>query len=504
MAETEFNQSSEAEAADVGSIHHTQGSGGRHHKENRRLQSDSRQLHMRSNSTNHHPETHEDRQITGNHHTAEPEVRQDTEENLHTPNSFNGFIDILYRNEFEMFPWSCVKVNIHKVGLLVYFFTNFVYSIVAAAVQGDNLSFYLVYIFMSLLGFIFELFSIMMLQCKERILSNDSEDETGSSLLINQQDIQADYRHKTKRVAAIYVLFLLGEVWIYPILICTLYGLINERAWRFDNGISGCNFLFFIYSVMMDAVYLKFYLVHFVIRISHALYEYARHNELWPTELTWRRFITPIYFAIVTALTHWLMIGIVGVRVYVDNFTPKKYDDTDDNFIDEDDTNSSIPNTGDYRVVPFTWYILACTIYLPIASWATFIRLNKLWLTEIFSAINTLNTGNHSVPTQYTLYKKLFAFICDPLAYIAIVLLMSPFVVFTVGAFLLDYDSSYYEVASSARISIQVLAVCFIIFFVFSNLQATIIPISVIVGLVVTLPGALGVLLYILKLCGQI
>ena len=115
---------------------------------------------------------------------------------------------------------------------------------------------------------------------------------------------------------------------------------------------------------------------------------------------------------------------IVSVRIYIDTFTP-----------DKDDTNSSIPNTGDYRVTLFTGcMIYSCTMYLPIASSVAYIKLNKLWLSEVFLAINMLNVENHSVPTQYPLYKKLFAFFKDLLAHITVVFLMLPFIIaFTVA-----------------------------------------------------------------------
>lgn len=54
---------------------------------------------------------------------------------------------------------------------------------------------------------------------------------------------------------------------IHPILVCTLYGFINDRAWRFDNGKSVCNFLFFLYGVIMDALYTKVIVILCVIKV---------------------------------------------------------------------------------------------------------------------------------------------------------------------------------------------------------------------------------------------
>ena len=203
-----------------------------------------------------------------------------------------------------------------------------------------------------------------------------------------------------------------------------------------------------------------------MVRIVRA--SYAKYDELArPTLVEWKRFFTPVYLsiplAIITALTHWFMIGLVGARIHVDNFTP-----------DNDDINSSIPDTGDYRVAPLTGCMIGCTIYLPIVSWVTYIIINKLWFYEVYSAISQLGNGADCMPVQDTWDEKLFAFIKDLRAYIVAVFLIAPFIAFTVGAYLLDYDSSEYEVASSARDVIQGLAPCYIVLFIFSNLLAVV------------------------------
>ena len=187
------------------------------------------------------------------------------------------------------------------------------------------------------------------------------------------------------------------------------------------------------------------------------------------------------------------MIGIIGVRIYVDNFTPDK-DDTGnmginaDNFT-QDDTNDTIPDAGDYKVTIFTQYMIACTIYLPILSWITYIILNKSWFFEVYSAINQMASGADHMPPKHTWDKKLFDFKKDPLAYIAVVFLMLSFVAFTAGTYLVDYGIIDYEVASSARNNIQELGIYFIIFFVLSNLQAVIIFVVILVAILVAILG---------------
>ena len=395
-------------------------------------------------------------------------------------NSFSGFIDIMYKE--KKLPSGFVKNMIYKMTLLIYYFANFIYSIAAVAIQREHLAYHLVYMLTSLIGLISEL--VVIIINRKKCLSQSSGHDTGEDMTqyrtnqvthTSQPEVAwtphtrvQDYYHKAKSVLDEYVFYSLGEFLIYPTLICTLYGFINERAWRFDNGISGFNFLFFLYSVIMDAFYLKVYLVHAVIRMVS--YSYVKYDELLrPTVVEWKRFIAPIYLAILlailTALTHWLMIGIIGVRTYIDNFT------TD---LEMNDTNSSILSTGDYRVTPYTGYMIACTVYIPILSWVVYIVLNKLWFYEVFSAINQMTTGADDMPEQDTWNYKLFAFAEDPLGYISALLLIASFVAFTVGAYLLDYDSSDDEVSSNARDAIQGLTPCFIVLFLIANIQAVI------------------------------
>ena len=378
-------------------------------------------------------------------------------------NAFRGFIDIMH--DQKKLPSKGFLP--YKLGLCVYLFINVMYSIVAAAVQSDHLAYHLMYVWISLIGFVIELVVIIIAITRQCFHKRYVATQRGN------QQVQ-DYRSKVISVLVDYVISSIGEFLIYPTLICVMYGFINERSWQFDNGISGCNFLLLIYSVIMDALYMKVYVIWLVIKIVQA--SYAKYDEL--TEVEWQRYFTPVYLsiplAITTALTHWLMTGIIVVRIYVDNFTPEM-----------NDTDSGIPDTGDYRVTSLTGYMIACTIYLPIVSWITYIIINKPWFYEVYSAISRLSL--EVTPEGDIWDKKLFAFIKDPLAYIAIVFLMAPFIVCAMAAYLVDYDGSKYEVASSASDAIHTLGPLFIGVFLLSNLQAATTLMIVLIFVIITL-----------------
>ena len=291
--------------------------------------------------------------------------------------AFNGFIDIMY--ETKKLPWSVAKSMIYKMGLFVYFFLNFMYSVFAASVQGGQHAYCLVYMSISLIGFIFE-FNVMIITIN-KYLTQCCDVKDGKIQRSRDDEQVQDSRHKGKSVFIDYVISSIGEFLIYPTLICVMYGFINERSWQFDNKIHVCNLILLVYSVIMDALYMKFYVIWLVIRVLRA--SYAKYDELLTTRksnLEWYRFsVYLILLAIFTALTHWLMTAIIGVRIYVDNFTTKK-DVTND-------TNSSIPNIGDYRVAPLTGYMIGCTIYLPIVSWIVRIIYYESFY-EIYLAIH--------------------------------------------------------------------------------------------------------------------
>ena len=377
--------------------------------------------------------------------------------------TINGFIDIMY--EKKKLPWSYAKNLVYRLVLIAYFFINFVHSIIARVVRRDQLIYYYFYMSISFIGFVFELL-VTIAFALQRCLDQDANRETQ-----RDNDVVGDL-HKRKHVFVDYVILSIGEFLIYPTLICVMYGFINERAWQFDNGISGYNFVLLVYSVIMDALYMKFYVIWLVIRIVHA--SYHRYDELaLPREDN--RNCTPVCLsiplAIGTALTHWFMTAIIGVRIYVDNFT-----------MENNNINSSIPDTGDYRVAPLTGYMIGCTICLPIVSWITYIIINKPWFYEVYFAINQLSNGGVKTWTH-----KLFAFTKDYLAYISIGVLIILFIPFAVGIYLPDYNSSEYEVASSVRTTAQVLGYGFVAIFFFCNLQAIITLFTLVIILVILL-----------------
>ena len=157
--------------------------------------------------------------------------------------TFRGFIDIMYANKKP--PLRFAQNTIYKLGLCVYFFANLIYSIVAAAVQSDHLVHHTTYVWISFIGFVIEVVVISIKWYYERYDNNSA----------TQRQSQQEKDHaKEISVLIDYVISSIGELLIYPTLICVMYGFINEGSWQFDNGIHVCNFLFLVYSLIMDGL----------------------------------------------------------------------------------------------------------------------------------------------------------------------------------------------------------------------------------------------------------
>ena len=423
---------------------------------------------------------------------------------------FAGFLDILYRQ--KKLPWSLGLKILYKLGLFVFYLTSFIYPVIAFAIEQKHTGYNVVCILISFIGLCFELYDILpdiyhyIKQLNEkRCKSREEEDQKAvveadndaTEYNPNKEQAKTDkgseetkdinYAQKTKYVFKEFVLESLGEILIYPSIICSLYGFVNEKGWQFNNAIAVFDLIFLLYSIVMDVFYAKVYyiwLLHKVIRIS-----YKAHDEFEKVSMDWKkrvdRYLTPFYltilFAITLALSHWMMLAIIGVRIYADNF------------------NSTTPEsqTGNYTSAPYTRYMIFCGMYLPVVSMAVYVILNKYWFLQIYWLIK--NQGKSSVVTDkqaQTFYKyqsiklipqsvKMMAFLRDPLAYIAVIFLIAPFIPFAVGAFLTDYGDSD-EIADGTRRAAIGLGVVYILLFLASNAQAAIIFAILVVILTLT------------------
>jgi len=432
-------------------------------------------------------------------------------ENEDVKNGFSGFLDILARQ--KKYPWGLGARILYKSGLLVFFLINFLYPIIVFAIEQEHAAYNIVCGIISFIGLVYESVQtfpdlyrymkkvkqkwhkqkedklvITKLEAAEDEETSNSEEEPANEQPANnlEDDIEAlDISQKVKRVLKEFVLDSLGELLIYPSIICGLYGFVNEKGWEFDGPIAIFDFLLLLYSLVIDVIYAKVYHVWLLLKVIRSSYtahdEYERVGSLGWKKII-ERIVTPfsmtIPYAVTVAIMHWLMLAIIGVRIYADNFS-----------------TDSEP-TGSYTSAAYTRYMIFCGAYLPVASLCVYILLNKYWFLQIFWLIK--NKGFLSADSdkeRMTLVKyqyikrmpdsvKTMAFLRDPLAYFAVIFLMVPFIPFTVGTFLPDYENG--QVADGARSAAGGLGAFFIITFLIANCQAALIFAILIIIITVT------------------
>ena len=392
---------------------------------------------------------------------------------------------------------------INDLALLIYFLVRFIYSVVEFGVKQEPLGYYIVCTTISLIAFIVgscklvHSFYTHYKNVKQRVCQvvpqgntemhvEDIESESLEERSLNKELLEEALQTGPMKKLAIK---LVQESFIYPSIICSLFRLTNEKSWQFDDGFAALDTVVFLYSLAMDAFYTKFHYIWLVQKVIRSLYHNAKENWKRKLKKCWLPSLLVTSHVFLLALIHWIMLAIIGVRIYVDNFSreisQRNVSETGGyqvasyihNFSREID-QGNISDTGSYRVAPYTRYMIFCGAYLPVASVIVYIILNRIWLSDE----KTSKVG------------KTFYFLIDPVAYIVVPFLMVPFFAFFVGIFLPDYDSSEFEVDSNARNTAGVLGMALFIMFLFCNIRATVI---LIITLTV-LPIILAIILIIL------
>ena len=425
------------------------------------------------------------------------------------------FIDKSYRKDsFKAFliilssiPSSKKVKTAYKFGLLIFFFVNFLYPIIVFIIEKENPTYSIVCSSISLVGLLYELCNTLIFSYiipwyesrksrRSRVApashslaqNNTFEDPDNVSMSALEDSSVKDMINTNKEPKEAVVEFIrdtLGELFIYPSIICGLFGFINERGWEFDSALVIFDFILLLYSFLTDALNAKIIHIWHLAEVIKATYnKYDEMEELsdqnWITKL--HRHFSPfslaLPYAVIQVLIHWLMLAIIGVRIYVDNFV-RRINDTIEIEI------------GEYKTTPYTRYMIFCGAYLLIASTFVYLTLNKYWFFDIYHKIS--NELDHQIPMSV----KLLAFMRDPIAYILVILQVVPFIPFAFGSFLPDYDGSEFEVASGIRIAAEVLAWCFIGLFVLSNMQAVIICVclSIIFGVISAIVAIIAIVI---------
>ena len=257
-----------------------------------------------------------------------------------------------------------------------------------------------------------------------------------------------------------FVKDMLEEIIIYPSLICNLYGFVNERGWEFNSAFDGFDFLLTLVSFFMDAIWAKINHIYVLYQLVKSTVNIQERNKIYS-------YITPfnlfVPFSAGLAVAHTLMVALIAIRIHADNFNTISH------------KNES--GKGDYSVAPYTRYMIFCGAYLPLMSGACYIILNKHWFLQISWILHNGEDACHkmhylniiSMPTRV----KLFGFLRDKYAYIAVATFAPMFIAFHTGGFLRDYDPDV--LPKGALAAANVFGTLFVLVFGIINIQAGII-----------------------------
>ena len=157
------------------------------------------------------------------------------------------------------------------------------------------------------------------------------------------------------------------------------------------------------------------------------------------------RYMTPLVytpvFVIFVIILQSSMLGLISVRIYIDNFKAE----TNITRNGTEYIEVTIPEDGTYHVNLYTWYTIIGGIVVPLLSIVTYFIINQYWLWQALhytgkqdSSFVPKNTMIGSMSNQ----DKWFIFAFDPLAWVSMGLLLSSFIAFCVFASGIDYDGT--------------------------------------------------------------
>jgi len=182
-----------------------------------------------------------------------------------------GFLDILYQQ--KKLPWGLGAKILYKFGLLIFFLITFLYPTILFIIEQEHARYNIVCGIFSFLGLAFEIYQVVrdvyqyikQFKQKQRALNfntansenNAIAEETDSTEDLEQTGTNNDeinyvqtnstkeptnasdndetnYKQKTFRVLKEFIFDSLGEILIYPSIICGMYGFVNERGLATD------------------------------------------------------------------------------------------------------------------------------------------------------------------------------------------------------------------------------------------------------------------------------
>ena len=309
---------------------------------------------------------------------------------------------------------------------------------------------------------------------KTKTDKSSTEEKTKTDKSSTEEKTTTPKTTTPKRLLYDFVQDMLEEIIIYPSLICNLYGFINEKGWEFNNAFDGFDFLLTFISFVMDAVWAKVNHIWILYQLVKSTVKIQERKNIYSYATPFNLFVP---YSIGLAVAHTLMVMLIGIRIYADNFNTRVYKDAPQQ------------KMGNYTVAPYTRYMIFCGAYLPLMSGACYIILNKHWFLQVswilYNGKDAADKMHYNYITSMPTRVKLFGFLRDKYAYISVATFAPLFIAFYNGGFLQDYDPN--DLPDGAANAAGIIGTLFVIVFSIINIQAGIIFTIIIILLMITL-----------------
>ena len=410
-------------------------------------------------------------------------------------NCIEGFLYIM--NSQEKPPFAFCARMIYPLPLLLWYFIDLVLQIAAWGMKKDNHAHYAIATIVSLAILIVVIFDAYMIKIynlwkksqseetkaeKKEIgdKKEDDEDKDAENHKYGDEKVD-DNKIKCSKVLQVYkyfctlaqalriwnitgvlkqyLLYLIETFLIFSSVICHLYGFINERSWQGGDAVAVLNFITFVSTLTVHVLYViihKGYLMISVIKASYIKYYSVCDGEEVPHKAKVGKnflYVIAIYILAMSCLIQYIMLAITGVQMYDDGSSVG--------------ANTSGNVTGSYKVSVLTFFMILSSVYLPFASWITFIMVNKYWFYEIYSNIKHNSSIQQIHLQSISPWVKLSAFFSDPAAYVGSSIFLMPVFIF----FILTLIASSEETILT-RTGLTVL---FSIVFLLANIHAVLV-----------------------------
>ena len=344
----------------------------------------------------------------------------------------------------------------YRLFLLTFFLFQFLYPLIVFAVEQKNVSFNVVYMLISLIGLLTQLYGVRKLYldirseccgvCKHQEENRDEENCCNRESTCISGPCGSIFNE--------FVTSFIGEFLIYPSMICKLIKFINDRSWEFKNALDGFSTIFMVISVLTDLVFAKWQYVIQAIRAIHATYK--KYDDLQGYRLSWCSYrlctppsCLPIYCFLLSVM-HLAMLGSISFRIYADNFYGEPKNTTA--VINGTLINVTIyvaPEEGSYRLGGYAIFMIIAGAVIPLWSIAAYLYYNQYWFLQLLYVIRSKEKGGvvnqqraQSIE-QMPCKEKCLSFLFKPMSFVIGLPLVMVMMLFVVGAFGDDYDNKY-------------------------------------------------------------